>query len=131
MNRDRKDVLAVAATVSFAVALLHIAIIVAGPTGYWHFGAPALADAVEPGSVVRPALLTFGVTLVFALWGAYALSGAALVQGALKYSRALVFSGASMFTGLCYLLGAARAWVVLGPRRSDAAQPESVALGGG
>lgn len=80
LNRDGKGVLVVAAIASFAVALLHIAIIVVGPAGYRYFGAPALADAVERGSAVRPALLTFGVALVFALWGAYALSGAGLIR---------------------------------------------------
>jgi hypothetical protein len=80
MNRDGRGVLVVAATASFAVALLHIAIIVVGPAGYRYFGAPALADAVERGAVMVPTLLTFGIALVFALWGAYALSGAALIR---------------------------------------------------
>ena len=80
MNRDGRLVLVVAATVSFAVALLHIAIILVGPAGYRYFGAPGLADQIERGSVVQPTLLTLGIALVFALWGAYALSGAALIR---------------------------------------------------
>jgi hypothetical protein len=80
----------VAAAVSFAVALLHIAIIVVGPAGYRYFGAPALADQVERGSVVMPSLLTLGIALVFALWGAYALSGAGLIPR-LPLVRAALF----------------------------------------
>lgn len=94
MNRDGKGVLAVAAIASFAIALLHIAIILVGPAGYRYFGASALADQVERGSVLMPSLLTLGIALVFALWGAYALSGAALIRRLPLVRLALLVIGA-------------------------------------
>ncbi len=64
---------------SFAAALLHVAIIAGGPDWYRFFGAgEELAGLSEQGSVY-PALVTACIALVLAVWGLYALSGAGLI----------------------------------------------------
>jgi hypothetical protein len=68
--------LILAAFGSFAVAALHLGIVVAGAPAYRFFGAgEGMARAAEAGSW-RPAMVTIGLAALFALWGWYALSGA-------------------------------------------------------
>ncbi|MFZ6014465.1 MAG: hypothetical protein ACOYXT_29265 [Bacteroidota bacterium] len=71
-----KNLLTAAAMLSFAVALLHLIVILWGADGYRYFGAgEEMASMDESGSFI-PDLLTLFITLVFALFGLYALSGA-------------------------------------------------------
>ena len=68
--------LTLAATASFAVAVLHVAIAFTGTAAYAYFGAPTgLVDAAERGSAV-PALITLLIALMAAIFGLFALSGA-------------------------------------------------------
>lgn len=67
--------LKLAATASFAIAILHLAIIFLGPEAYAWFGAPDLA-ALEAKGSRTPDLLTLVLVAVFAVFGLYALSGA-------------------------------------------------------
>lgn len=70
--------LVLAAAGSFAVAALHLGIVVAGAPAYRFFGAgDGMARAAEAGSW-RPAVITTGLALSFALWGWYGLSGAGI-----------------------------------------------------
>ena len=77
--RTRSRALMVGACLSFGVALLHLAIIFAGPGAYTYFGAPELAPLEAAGSAV-PDAVTAGLVAVFAVFGGYALSGAGLVR---------------------------------------------------
>jgi hypothetical protein len=72
--------LLVAAGCSAAVALLHVAILLMGASWYRWFGAPSLAEQIERGSVLGPAVLTLAVAAVFVVWAGYGLSGAGVVR---------------------------------------------------
>lgn len=84
--------LTLAAAMSFGVAALHAAIVVAGPPAYTYFGAGDLAPLAARGSPV-PALLTLVLVVVFAAFGLYALSGAARVRRLPLLTAALVAIG--------------------------------------
>jgi len=65
---------------SFAVALLHIVIILIGAPAYRYFGAGEdMATAAESGSVF-PAVLTLILAVMFATWGFYGLSGVGAIR---------------------------------------------------
>ena len=71
--------LKLAAAASFAIAILHLAIIFLGPEAYTWFGAPDLG-ALEAQGSRTPDLLTLVLVAVFALFGLYALSGAGVIR---------------------------------------------------
>ena len=77
MFDDRgRSLLTVAGTASAVLAVLHLAVIVAGPPGYRYFGAPdEFATLAESGSTA-PAVLTGAFALIFAVWSIYAFGGA-------------------------------------------------------
>ncbi len=79
MDSSGRSWLVGAGVVSASVAVLHLAIIVAGPKGYVYFGAGDLAPLAAAGSPV-PALLTTGLALLFGVWSWYAFAGAGLVR---------------------------------------------------
>ncbi|MBI5710315.1 MAG: hypothetical protein HZC42_08440 [Candidatus Eisenbacteria bacterium] len=61
---------------SFAVALLHVGIVFAGPAAYRWFGAgERMATLAAQGSPL-PAIVTLAIAAVFAIFGLYAVSGA-------------------------------------------------------
>lgn len=66
------------AALSGGVALLHLAIIFAGPAGYAYFGAQPLADLEAAGSA-RPDLITAALVLFFATWSYYGWAAAGTV----------------------------------------------------
>jgi hypothetical protein len=68
-----------AAALSFAIALLHLAIIFLGPEAYTYFGAADLGALEAQGSRM-PDLLTLILVGVFAAFGFYALSGAGVIR---------------------------------------------------
>lgn len=68
------------ASISFLIALLHVAIIFIGAEGYRYFGAgEEMATMAEAGSPIPP-LLTAGIVIVFVVFGGYALSGAGIIK---------------------------------------------------
>lgn len=72
--------LTLAAGLSAAAALLHLAVIAGGPDWYRFFGAgEAMARMAERGSP-RPALITLAIAALLATWSAYALSGAGRIR---------------------------------------------------
>ena len=72
--------LALAGSLSAAVASLHFGIILAGAPAYRYFGAgERMARADEHGSLI-PGLITLGLTLLFTTWCLYAFSGARLFR---------------------------------------------------
>jgi hypothetical protein len=77
--RTRSRWLLLGACLSFAIALLHLGIIFAGPGAYTYFGAGELAPLEAAGSPV-PDVITAGLVAVFAVFGCYALAGAGHVR---------------------------------------------------
>ena len=79
MFDDRgRSFLTVAGTASAVIAVLHVAVIVAGPAGYRYVGAPdEFATLAEAGSMA-PAVLTGAFALIFAVWSIYGFGGARL-----------------------------------------------------
>ncbi len=72
--------LKIAAICLFAIAALHIAIIIGGPAWYIYFGAgKKMANMAAAGSLY-PVWVTLFVTLIFTIMGLYALSGAKLIH---------------------------------------------------
>lgn len=96
--------LILAATGSFAVAALHVGIILAGARAYRFFGADEwFARATEAGSW-RPALITTGLVALFALCGWYALSGAG-IGPRLPFLREGLIAIAAVYLGRGAVLG--------------------------
>ena len=79
MDSSGRSWLVGAGVLSASIAVLHVAIIVAGPRGYVYFGAGDLAPLAAAGSPM-PALLTAGLALLFGVWSWYAFAGAGLVR---------------------------------------------------
>ena len=64
---------------SAAASVLHLAVIIGGPSWYRFFGAgEGMARMAERGDW-RAAAITVGIAGVLALWAAYAFSGAGLI----------------------------------------------------
>jgi hypothetical protein len=72
--------LAVAAGLSAAAALAHIACVVIGPAAYRFMGAgEGMARAVEAGKL-KPTIVTLVISAVLMVWAAYALSAAGYIS---------------------------------------------------
>lgn len=75
---------------SFAVAGLHLIIIIIGASAYRYFGAgEEMAVGAEQGSFV-PSLVTLGIVFVFIGFGLYALSGAGVIKKLWKHKIILM-----------------------------------------
>ncbi|WP_027180050.1 hypothetical protein [Maridesulfovibrio bastinii] len=106
--------LCVAGIISFAIALLHIVIIAAGPKAYDYFGAGEdLVLMARRGSVIPP-LLTIFIALVFAVFGLYAFSAADLYRD-LPFKGPLV-----VIIGILYFLRGSAVFFQLLNRGSSA-----------
>jgi hypothetical protein len=79
MPADGKALLKLGAGLNFAIAAVHLGVIVAGAPAYLYFGAAGLAALARAGSPV-PALLTAGLALAFIIFGLYGLSGAGVIR---------------------------------------------------
>ncbi|MGQ0595554.1 MAG: hypothetical protein ACT4QB_23840 [Gammaproteobacteria bacterium] len=71
--------LLLAASVSFFVAILHVVIVLVGPSAYTFFGGERLARLALSGSF-SPALQTLSLAAIHALFGLYGLSGAGVIR---------------------------------------------------
>ena len=80
MFNDRgRSLLAVGGSLSAALAVLHVAVIIMGPPGYRYFGAPEeFARMTEAGSIA-PAVLTALFAVIFAVWALYGFAGARMI----------------------------------------------------
>ena len=72
--------LLVAAGLNLLVALMHIGVIVKGPSWYHLFGAGERFVRAAKAGRRFPAVVTSGIALVLAAWSAYALSGAGVID---------------------------------------------------
>lgn len=94
MRNEGRTWLIVAAALSGAAAILHLAVIAGGPDWYRFFGAgEGMARMAEQGSAT-PALITVGIAALLAIWSAYALAGAGLIPRLPLMRTALVAIGA-------------------------------------
>jgi hypothetical protein len=114
--RTRSRWLVLGACLSFAIALLHLGIIFAGPEAYTYFGAADLAPLEAAGSSV-PDAITAGLVAVFAVFGCYALAGAGhvrrlplLVFALLAISAVYTLRGLALFPELVQLSRGATAF---------------------
>lgn len=72
--------LLVAAGLNLLVALMHIGVIIKGPSWYHLFGAGERFVRAAKAGRRFPAVVTAGIALVLAAWSAYALSGAGVID---------------------------------------------------
>lgn len=138
------------AAASFALVVLHLAVIVAGAPAYDYFLAgQRMVDLAEARSLT-PTLVTGAIAFVFAVFGLYGLAGAGCMElpatrvlvaaigcvytlrGLLivpeammvrfldRPTRALVFAAISLAIGLVHLIGVARRWRDLAPQERAA-----------
>ena len=61
-------------------ALLHVAIIIGGPSWYRFFGAGERMARLAAGGSVYPAVVTIMLALMLGVWALYALSGAGFIR---------------------------------------------------
>ena len=79
---------------SALAAVLHVAVIVGGPSWYRFFGAgEAMVRAAERGSST-PALVTLAIAAVLMVWAVYAFSGAGVIRRLPLLRTALILIGA-------------------------------------
>ena len=70
------DFLIISGSFSLLAAVLHIGVVIGGPSWYRFFGAgESMALMAEKGSL-KPTIITLGIAAVLIVWGAYAWSGA-------------------------------------------------------
>jgi len=80
MGNEYNMALVVGAGLSLLAALMHVGIIIRGPSWYHLFGAgDRFVRAAQAGRRF-PAVVTTGIALVLAGWAAYALSGAGVID---------------------------------------------------
>ena len=90
----QNPILVAGGVLSALASLLHLAVIVGGPSWYRFFGAGEdMARLAERGSVA-PTLVTIGIASVLAVWAAYAFSGAGLIMRLPLIRTALVLISA-------------------------------------
>lgn len=73
--------LVIAAALSLLAALMHVGVIIRGPSWYHLFGAGDRFVRAAKAGRRFPAVITAGIALVLAAWAAYALSGAGVIPG--------------------------------------------------
>lgn len=73
--------LVIAAALSLLAALMHVGVIIRGPSWYHLFGAGDRFVRAAKAGRRFPAVITAGIALVLAAWAAYALSGAGVISG--------------------------------------------------
>jgi hypothetical protein len=80
MTNEYNMALMIAAGLSLLAALMHVGVIVGGPSWYRLFGAGERFVRAAQAGRWFPAVVTAGIALVLGAWGAYALSAAGVIQ---------------------------------------------------
>ncbi len=120
--------LVVAAVLNFAVAVLHVGIILGGGPAYRYFGAgESFAQAADSGRA-WPAVATAGLVVGFAGFGAYALSGAGLI-GPLPLLRWMLIGIAALYTLRGLAVFPQALGLIVGTRRDVVFSAVSLAVG--
>jgi len=89
--------LLIAAGLTAAACVLHVAIIVGGPAWYRFFGAGEHMARLAARGAVMPAILTAGIALMLGICTLYALSGAGLLSVRLPLLRPVLGLIAAVF----------------------------------
>jgi len=112
MKTPGEILLFLGACANFAIALVHVGIVIVGSPAYLYFGAAGLADLAAQGSPI-PALVTLTLAVLFVAWGLYALSGAGILPR-LPWPRAALLIISFIYLGRGSLLLLDLAWLILG-----------------
>ena len=93
--------LAIAAGLSTAAALAHVACVLIGPSAYRFMGAgEGMARAVEAGRL-KPTIVTLAISAVLMVWAAYALSAAGYI-GRLPFTKLAVSAITFVYLGRAF-----------------------------
>ncbi|MCA1851095.1 MAG: hypothetical protein LC647_01485 [Beggiatoa sp.] len=79
MKTQGRLLLLIAASASFFVAVLHVVIVIIGPSAYTFFGGERLARLALSGSS-SPVIQTLSLGALHALFGLYGVSGAGVIR---------------------------------------------------
>jgi hypothetical protein len=91
--------LTIAATLDFAAAILHLAIIAGGAEWYRFFGAGEdFASGAANGDII-PDLVTLGIAAILTTWGLYCLQAAGRVHLGLPWPRAVLTAITVIYAG--------------------------------
>ncbi len=103
MNLRGWMLLLVAGCVSFLIAILHVVIVLIGPSAYAFFGGDRLARLALSGSS-SPVIQTLLLAGIHAVFGLYGLSGAGIVRRLPLLTVALfAIGGMYAFRGLSFI----------------------------
>ena len=80
LNDRGRSLLTVAGAASAVLAVLHLAVIVAGPPGYRYFGAPDECSSLTEAGSRAPAVLTAAFAVIFGIWAIYGFGGARRIR---------------------------------------------------
>lgn len=80
MTNEYNMALVIGAGLSLLAALMHVGVIVGGPSWYRLFGAGERFVRAAQAGRWFPALVTAGIALVLGAWAAYALSAAGVIE---------------------------------------------------
>lgn len=80
MGNGYNTALVLGAGLSLLAALMHVGVIVKGPSWYHLFGAGERFVRAAQAGRKFPAVVTMGIALVLGGWSAYALSGAGIID---------------------------------------------------
>ncbi|CCO25153.1 hypothetical protein [Maridesulfovibrio hydrothermalis] len=83
--------------ICFLIAILHVVIIIAGPSAYRYFGAGEDLAAMAESNSILPTLLTTFIAGILAMFGVYAFSGAGQISRMPFLGPILIMIG-SIFT---------------------------------
>ncbi len=70
------DLLIIAGSFSLLAAVLHLGVVMGGPSWYRFFGAGESMVLMAENGSMKPIVITLGIAAVLIVWGAYAWSGA-------------------------------------------------------
>lgn len=100
MVSEGRGWLLAAGGVSFAVALLHVVVVLIGPSAYSFFGGERMAR-LAAANFAGPALQTLTLAAIHSIFGVYALSGAGVIRRLPLLAGVLfVIGGIYAFRGL-------------------------------
>lgn len=80
MGNEYNMALVIGAGLSLLAALMHVGVIMGGPSWYHLFGAGERFVRAARAGRRFPAVVTAGIALVLTAWAAYALSGAGVID---------------------------------------------------
>lgn len=80
MGNGYNTALVLGAGLSLLAALMHVGVIMKGPSWYHLFGAGERFVRAAQAGRKFPAVVTMGIALVLGAWSAYALSGAGVID---------------------------------------------------